>query len=137
LHEFLDFDPLVFSNVTPMRPRRWASPFLRDDDDEGVYLPEENFTLCDVLTEQAPLFYVYDLGDRWLHRLDLIETLPSEPGWPLVTAIRGEPRCPLEDSGGMKTGTVHSEGRRWVGDPSFEFSKATFWVPFCPLGVTF
>ena len=77
-----------------------GSSFLREGDDEGVYLPEENFTLLDVLTEQAPLFYIYDLGDRWLHRLELIETLPPEPDGPRVTVIRGERRCHLEESGG-------------------------------------
>jgi hypothetical protein len=101
LHEFLDFDPVTFPNVTPIRQRRWATPFLREDDEEGIYLPEENATLRDVLTERVPLFYVYDLGDHWLHRLDLIEILPPEPDVPAVTVIRGERRCPLEDSGGI------------------------------------
>jgi hypothetical protein len=100
LHEFLDFNPDLFSNVAPIRPRRWATPFLREDDDEGIYLPEENTVLRDVLTDKAPLFYVYDLGDHWLHRLDLIETLPPDDG-PRVRVIRGERRCPLEDSGGI------------------------------------
>ena len=142
LHEFLDFDPLVFSNVTPMRPRRWASPFLREDDDEGIYLPEENFTLREVLTEQSPLFYVYDLGDQWLHRLDLIETLPSEPDGPRVTVIRGERRCPLEDSGGIDgyehllhvlrhpDDDEHDDLTEWVtsmhGDPGRPFDAAAY-----------
>ena len=101
LHEFLDFDPDLHVNVTPMRPRRWASAFLREDDDEGFYLAEEDFALRAVLTHQVPLFYVYDLGDNWLHRLDLIETLPKAPGEPSVTVIRGERSCPIEDSGGV------------------------------------
>lgn len=101
LHEFLDFNPDMFPHVTPLRPRRWATPFLREDDDEGAFLAEENFTLQEVLSEKTPLFYVYDLGDHWLHRLDLIDTLPSDHDQPQVTVLRGEYRCPLEDWGGI------------------------------------
>jgi hypothetical protein len=142
LHEFLDFDPFLFPNVTPLRPRRWANPFLREDDDDDAYLPEEDFALQDVLTEQAPLFYVYDLGDHWLHRLDLIETLPADPDEPPVIVIRGERRCPLEDSGGtdgydhllhvldQPDDDEHDDLTQWVtsmhGDPRHPFDPATY-----------
>ncbi|TIH29823.1 plasmid pRiA4b ORF-3 family protein [Subtercola vilae] len=145
LHEFLDFDPDLDGNITPMLPRRWASPFLREDDDEGAYLAEEDFALRDVLTDQAPLFYLYDLGDNWLHRLDLIETLPKNPGDPTITVIRGERRCPLEDSGGIDgydhilhvldhpADDEHDNLTEWVSsmhhNPRKPFNPATYDTP--------
>ncbi|RFA22356.1 hypothetical protein B7R25_04605 [Subtercola boreus] len=142
LHEFLDYDPNVNGTITPMRPRRWASPFLREDDNDGVYLAEEDFALRDVLTEQAPLFYMYDLGDNWLHRLDFIEALPMKADDPTVTVIRGERRCPLEDSGGIDgydhildvlsdpTDHEHHDLTEWVtsmhNNPRHPFDPATY-----------
>ena len=101
LHEFIDTNPDTLGRKIPTEPRRWGSAFLRDDDVEDIYLPEETTTIQEVLTEQAPLFYIYDLGDRWLHQLQLIETLPASSAEPTVSVIRGERRCPLEDSGGI------------------------------------
>jgi hypothetical protein len=103
LHTFTDADPeLMFRrrdwNHTE---RRWGSAFLREEDDDDTMLPEEDIPLRDVLTMDSPLFYEYDLGDSWIHRIDLIETLPHTPSDPTVTVIRGERRCPLEDSGGI------------------------------------
>ena len=101
LHTFTDTDPEAVSRRRDWRHavRRWGSECLREDDD--TMLPEEDVTLRDVLTVDSPLFYEYDLGDSWIHRIDLIETRPRTPSDPVVTVIRGERCCPPEDSGGI------------------------------------
>jgi hypothetical protein len=101
LHLFTDTDPDAVSRRRNWShtERRWGSEFLRDNNDS--ILPEEEVTLREVLTVDSPLFYEYDLGDSWIHRIDLIETLPRTPTDPVATVIRGERACPLEDSGGI------------------------------------
>ena len=46
-------------------------PSLRKEGDDGFYRPEENVTVGKVLTQaDTPLFYEYDFGDSWTHRID-------------------------------------------------------------------
>lgn len=140
LHNFEDRDPYTRWKPGQPEPRRWGPEFLREDDDD--LLPEEGYTLRDVLTEDSPLFYVYDLGDSWQHCLTLIEILPKIPSNNPVTVIRGERRCPLEDSGGIggyeellhviadPTHEYHHDQAEWVaemtGHPARLFDPAAF-----------
>jgi len=63
---------------------------------------ERKFTLAELLldTEQE-LFYEYDFGDGWSHRLLLEKVLPANPEFQQVLCLDGENACPPEDSGGM------------------------------------
>lgn len=140
LHVFEDIHPETRWNQDQPEPRRWGSSFLREDDD-GM-LAEEQATLREVLTETDPLFYTYDLGDRWLHQLVLIETLPKTATDNTVTVIRGERRGPLEDSGGIPgyedllqiitdpSDELYEESIEWVtgmtGAPAATFDPAAF-----------
>ena len=101
LHSFTDRNP-----NTPGRgstpARSWAPDYARAEDDEGWYLPEETVQLGKILNEgSTPLFYEYDFGDGWLHRIDWIETVKKTTDDVSARAIRGKRRCPPEDSGGI------------------------------------
>jgi len=52
-------------------------------------------------TESGPLFYEYDFGDAWIHRLELTSVLPAPANAPRARLLDGARRAPLEDSGGI------------------------------------
>lgn len=107
LHSFTDTDPFVrlrSVNGIVREPRRWVPLDLVEDSDED--LPETDWTLGQILTaESGPLFYEYDFGDGWIHRLELTGTLPAPANTPRARLVDGARRAPLEDSGG--TGGYH------------------------------
>ena len=103
LHSFTDTDPFVrlrAVNGHVCEPRRWVPPDLLEDSDDD--LPETDWKLGQVLTpESGPLFYEYDFGDGWIHRLELTGTLPMPTNAPRARLVDGARRAPLEDSGGI------------------------------------
>lgn len=103
LHSFTDTDPYVrlrAVNGHVREPRRWVPLDLLEDSDDD--LPETDWTLGQILTpESGPLFYEYDFGDGWIHRLELTENLPMPAGAPRARLVEGARRAPLEDSGGI------------------------------------
>lgn len=103
LHSFTDTDPFVrlrAVNGVVREPRRWVSLDLLEDSDDD--LPETDWTLGQILTlESGPLFYEYDFGDGWIHRLELTGILPTRGNAPRARLLDGERRAPLEDSGGI------------------------------------
>ncbi|WP_285243587.1 plasmid pRiA4b ORF-3 family protein [Pseudarthrobacter sp. fls2-241-R2A-127] len=103
LHSFTDTDPYVrlrAVNGHVREPRRWVPLDLLEDNDDD--LPETDWNLGQVLTpESGPLFYEYDFGDGWIHRLELTGTLPMPPNAPRARLVDGARRAPLEDSGGI------------------------------------
>ncbi|WP_235013254.1 plasmid pRiA4b ORF-3 family protein [Arthrobacter sp. SLBN-100] len=103
LHSFTDTDPYVrlrAVNGIVREPRRWVPQDLLEDSDDD--LPETAWTLGQILTaESGPLFYEYDFGDGWIHRLELTGNLPIPANTPRARLVDGERRAPLEDSGGI------------------------------------
>lgn len=103
LHSFTDTDPFVRLRAVNGRvrePRRWVAQDLLEDSDED--LPEAECALGQVLTpESGPLFYEYDFGDSWIHRLELTGCLPAPADAPRARLVDGARRAPLEDSGGI------------------------------------
>lgn len=101
LHSFTDRSPNTRGRAgSPARS--WAPVYVRAEDEEDWYLPEETVQLGEVLGEgSSPLFYEYDFSDGWIHRIDWIETVGKAAGDPRARIIRGERRCPLEDCGGI------------------------------------
>jgi hypothetical protein len=103
LHSFTDTDPFVrlrAVNGHVREPRRWVPVDLLEDSDDD--LPETDWTLGQVLTpESGPLFYEYDFGDGWIHRLGLTKTLSVPANAPRARLVDGARRAPLEDSGGI------------------------------------
>lgn len=103
LHSFTDTDPYVrlrAVNGIVREPRRWVPLDLMEDSDED--LPETTWTLGQILTpESGPLFYEYDFGDGWIHRLELTGSVPAPAKAPRARLLDGARRAPLEDSGGI------------------------------------
>lgn len=103
LHSFTDTDPYVrlrAVNGIVREPRRWVALDLMEDSEDD--LPETDWPLGQVLTpESGPLFYEYDFGDGWVHRLELTKTLSAPANAPRARLLDGARRAPLEDSGGI------------------------------------
>lgn len=108
LHAFVDEDPW-----TPSRrrgqgiprigrpPRRWVDAWTMSDGAEEGEEPASGTTIGEAFAHDGPIWYEYDFGDGWIHRIELIERWPSEPGEGSVRLVRGARRGPLEDSGGI------------------------------------
>lgn len=127
LHAFTDVDPKEVGRGLPRigrAPRRWSEPDPFDDGPPAE--PEEMTTILEAFAFDGPLFYEYDFGDGWLHRIDLIERGAMDAHEPPVTLVRGENRGPFEDSGGLHgyrekldalahpTHPEHDDTARWV-----------------------
>jgi len=78
----------------------WGLP---DPDFGGDDLPADKTTLAEVLedTGARSIRYIYDFGDSWEHKLQMVKTTDPIPGdlYPRLTEISG--RCPPEDVGGF------------------------------------
>lgn len=103
LHSFTDTDPykrLRAVNGQVPEPRRWVAEDLLDDFEEDLL--ESDYVLGQVLTaESGPLFYEYDFGDGWIHRLELTGSLPKPANAARARLEDGARRAPMEDSGGI------------------------------------
>lgn len=91
--------------------------------------PEEDCTLDQLLTlGSGTVFYEYDFGDSWLHRLELISRRPAIAYSPPALLTDGARRGPLEDAGGLPAyeeimdaladpaHAGHAEYAAWVAD---------------------
>lgn len=108
LHAFTDGDPNVRGANSP---RRWASS---DFENPVGTLPEENFSVDDALSSTGTLWYEYDLGDGWTHRLDVLSSAPDDDLRAPVVLLDGAGRAPFEDSGGPHG---YTEKLAILGDP--------------------
>ena len=107
---------------------RWGLP----DPDFGTdALPVAKSRLADVASNAgtAPIRYIYDFGDNWVHRIDAQTIGDPAPGnlYPRLTDIIG--RCPPEDVGGLPgyedfldavsdpNHPEHENMIRWAGGP--------------------
>ena len=119
LHSFMDTDPyqrLPNRGGQDLAPRRWFTQNSLNNDLKGLL--ETEWILGQVLTESSgSLFYEYDFGDGWIHRLELIEAIPATTGDPMARVIGAERRGPLEDSGGIGGYTELLDA---LGDPAHE-----------------
>ncbi len=104
LHRFIDDDPWVVSNGIPRigrRSRTWVDTFsLAESGREGEE-DETDTAIGEAFLHDGPLWYIYDFGDDWVHRIDLIERGAAQVGEPPVQLIAGEGRGPYESSGGI------------------------------------
>ncbi|HAM26364.1 MAG TPA: hypothetical protein DCP11_06530 [Microbacteriaceae bacterium] len=130
LHAFSDDDP-----DGPRRaraglrviPRRWMSQDLLDDGQPGLL--ETESTIGEALSvASGVLFYEYDFGDGWTHRLELLEAFPATTDAPPALLVRGEQRGPLEDSGGVDR---YAELLGVLADPlSEEHPESAAWASY-------
>jgi hypothetical protein len=118
LHRFSEDDPWARSNGIPRigrQPRAWVDAWsLAEVELEGEE-DEAGTTIGEAMPHDGPLWYVYDSGDNWLHRIDLIDRDVATPSEPLAQLISGKRRAPFEDSGGI---TGYQEICEVLADPS-------------------
>lgn len=102
LHAFTDADPRE-STLGLVRigraVRRWSEPDPFGDGPASE--SDETTTILEAFAFDGPIFYEYDFGDGWIHRIDLIERGAMASHEPPVALVRGENRAPFEDSGGL------------------------------------
>lgn len=119
LHAFTDTDP----HAPGPQGRRWESPDFEPDDDS---LSEEDFTVDDTLGSADTLWYEYDFGDGWVHRLDVVGRAPDDPNLAPVVLLDGAGRGPFEDSGGLHG---YYEKLEIAADPQHpEHREITDWI---------
>jgi len=121
LHAFTDVDP----HSPPSGPiRRWESPDF-DDQMDGT-LSEDDFLVGDILRAAESLWYEYDFGDGWVHRIDVVERMPDEALLAPVVLLDGAGRGPFEDSGGPHG---YAEKLAIAADPQHpEHHEITAWI---------
>ena len=129
LHRFSDDDPWARSNGIPRigrPPRAWVDAWsLTEAEIEGEE-NEADATIGEAMQHDGPLWYVYDQGDNWLHRIDLIDRDVARAGEPLAQLISGERRAPFEDSGGR---TGYEQIAAILADDSHpEYRSTKSWV---------
>ena len=77
----------------------WGVP---DPEFDDTTLAADKTSLAKVISEAgaSAITYIYDFGDSWEHRIDIISRTKAEPGEtiPRLTGINGT--CPPEDVGG-------------------------------------
>ncbi len=68
---------------------------------DGETTPDELVKIRDDLVPENPkLIYTYDMGDTWVHTIELEQVHPSMKTQ--RKCIGGERRCPPEDCGGIR-----------------------------------
>ena len=84
----------------PQTGTSWCDQLALDEELEGQ--PQEGTTLGQALAvNPGTLFYVYDFGDNWTHRLTLESSTPCPDRQCAARVLEGELRAPVEDSGGL------------------------------------
>lgn len=63
-------------------------------------LEEGNYKLADLVSERDQFTYVYDLGDNWLHVIQVEQIRPAKDKETLPACLAGDRACPPEDCGG-------------------------------------
>lgn len=103
LHRFSDDDPWAVHHGIPRigrRPRAWVDAWSLEEDDSQGEENEAQTTVREAFEHDRPLWYTYDLGDTWVHQIDLIDRDAAVSDEPLAQIVIGERRAPFEDSGG-------------------------------------
>ncbi len=100
---------------------------------EDLFLDEKSVRLCDLLQEPGQtLEYEYDMGDSWLHIVEVEQILEAKTGKTYPLCIDGVNDCPPEDCGGMPgyehlldvlsrpKHPEHRDLKRWMDDYELE-----------------
>lgn len=104
----------VFSNAASQA----SENIVEDDEDYGFEdkpLLAYEVQLQDKFKNKGDqYFYTYDLGDTWIHRITLEETIADESD--VAELLAGEGECPPEDIGGPG---MYAELVKTAGDPDY------------------
>ncbi len=96
LHEFSMIDPETGIQL------RIGIPDVGDAFRDEVILPGWKMKVADLFSmEDKVVFYVYDFGDSWVHRVRLEKILPRDTSVTYPICIAGKRACPPEDCGGV------------------------------------
>ncbi|QAY59519.1 plasmid pRiA4b ORF-3 family protein [Microbacterium protaetiae] len=130
LHRFSEQDPWSSRRGIPRigpEPREWLDQWsLIEQDGDGE--DEAEAILADAFSRGGPLWYEYDFGDGWVHRIEMIGSRLAEIGEPLVRLVAGARRGPFEDSGGIGG---YAEKLAIMADPRHpEHAEITEWARF-------
>jgi len=68
---------------------------------DGPYKLTKNLRIDNFLNENEKCEYIYDMGDYWVHRLNLINIHPNPIGVNKALCIDGNNDSPPEDVGGV------------------------------------
>lgn len=72
--------------------------FLEDDD----FVEDHEVSLDEYLHgENDSLTYIYDLGDKWTHRVSVLKALDSDESPHIPYCVEGKRNCPPEDVGSI------------------------------------
>ncbi|MBD3193599.1 MAG: plasmid pRiA4b ORF-3 family protein [Candidatus Lokiarchaeota archaeon] len=127
LYEFYytdPFDPSIRYYIAGKR--EWAESSEIED---YYHFMADEIQLCDVFSEgQKIVYYLYDFGDNWLHKIALEKKFPHKDGFDEPLCVGGKRAAPPEDSGGaggyqeileIKEDPSHPEYeeiKEWIGD---------------------
>ncbi len=129
LHQFFDHDPYARRHGLPTvgRPlRRWVDEWSMNDGPEEGEESDAGTTIGEAMSFDGPLWYEYDFGDGWMHRIDLVDRDAVRPGEPPASLVDGERRAPYEDSGGIGG---YAEMLEILADPAHpEHAHIAWWV---------
>ncbi|NQX25943.1 plasmid pRiA4b ORF-3 family protein [Microbacteriaceae bacterium VKM Ac-2854] len=119
LHEFSD------DEVSTSASLRWLDAEGLAEGFDG--LPETEWSIASAFgASGGVLHYLYDFGDNWTHRLELLATRPALDGEPMARVVAGELGAALEDSGGSSGYATAVEA--W-GDPTHPLREYALSAP--------
>src|SRR5680860_173829 len=106
---WFDYHLHQFSNSSPYirgKKRQYIKLPHPDDnfafDDSTEHLDELTTPVVDFLEkEKDAVWYEYDFGDGWIHKVTLEKILPDKEALTLPKIVAGKNRCPFEDSGAL------------------------------------
>lgn len=79
----------------------YLCPYMAEEGEQPG-IPEEQVRLDEVLADKGDvLFYCYDFGDNWIHRIALEDISPAGPDAPVAVCTAGRRPGPPEDCGGV------------------------------------
>ena len=98
LHEFFDRSPYTSRDATSIKIPHPDDEIFSDK----ASLDERNTGISDFLKkEKDAVWYMYDFGDGWGHKITLEKILPRTAGMKVPDILAGKNRCPYEDSGAL------------------------------------
>jgi len=100
---------------------------IPDDEDELETYPSWKHKISKYLNLEEPyLKYIYDLGDDWIHLIELENILPAEKGVAYPICIGGKRNSPPDDCGGVSGYEAMLEVLSDPTDEEYEDTKT--WV---------
>lgn len=121
LHQFFYYEKLFNKHLI------FGIPTDEDEMYDMIVYPSWRHKISKYLNLEEPtLKYVYDLGDNWLHLIELENILPTEKGVKYPICIDGKLNSPPDDCGGTHG---FDELLEVLADPTHEeYEETKQWV---------